>query len=102
VALTVLPISNIRTASVITYTRSDSAPARKELSRLLKSTGQMQRYELSRRVLNHSENFILSPTFYNSWGRDKVEAVRRYFLATLFENDLESESEHLDLFWSPV
>lgn len=98
-ALTVLPLSENRTVVIFSFTDRDAAIARAELRPVLESRGLEQRHAISRRLLNSCENFVISPGFYDEWSEKKRDAVRNYFLTTLFRDDLSVSGNHISLFW---
>ncbi|MBC2704882.1 hypothetical protein [Desulfobacula sp.] len=77
IALNILPISQTQTFVVISYRDVDSLHARAALDRVLTSNGFHQRYELSRFILNNCENFVMSPTYVDSWTDEKKKEERK-------------------------
>ena len=98
IALNILPISKTKTYIVISYRKSDSNHAQAALDRVLISNGFHQRYELSKFVLNNCENFVMSPRYVDSWSDEKKKAIKKYFIDTLLEGDMEFQSPELYLF----
>jgi hypothetical protein len=98
IALNVLPISAKRTFVVISWLPRDTAWVRQKFHNLLSSYGHYFRYLLSKTVLNYSENFVLSPSYFEAWPSEKRDAIRSYFIDTLMQSDLERENEYLYLF----
>lgn len=98
IALNVLPVSTDKTYVVLSYREKDANHARASLDRVINSTGMPQKYELSRLILNHCENFVISPLYLDSWSEKKKETIKDYFIKTIFEGDLEYESPELYLF----
>ena len=91
--LNVLPLDSSKTAITFSYLRSDAGQARAFFSHILKSTGFHQLYELSRLILGRCDNFVLSPSCFDGWSREKKETVRSYFLPTLFKDEAERHLE---------
>lgn len=98
IALNIFPISQTKTYVVISYRRVDSDHAQAALDRILTSKGFHQRYELSRFILNNCENFVMSPTYVDSWSDEKKKAIKGYFISTILEGDMEFQSPELYLF----
>ena len=98
VCLTVLPTSETHTAVLLSYTHEDSVPARGELRKLLKLEGTDLKRELSRRLLNHCGNFVLSPRYVASWSVEKRDVIVDLFKRTVFQNDLAFDHPELNLF----
>lgn len=98
VTLNVLPVTKNKTYIVLSYREKDADHARAALDRVINSTGVHQKYELSRLVLNHCENFVISPSYLDTWSEKKKETIKDYFIKTIFKGDLEYESPELYLF----
>ena len=97
-ALTVLPISRVKTVAVFSYLPPDASPARAVLQPVLTSTGDRQKYELSRRILNSCENFVIAPAYFDTWTDGKKRVVREYFTRTILVEEMGYESPDLGLF----
>ena len=98
VCITVLPVAKERTVALLSYLPGDAGRARLALDRVLSTKGPYQQYELSRRLINHCENFVLAPSFVESWSKDRRQLVIDLFTRTLGKNDLDFEDERLTLF----
>jgi hypothetical protein len=98
VILNVFPISDTETVAIFSYRAGDAPYARTRLERILVAEGDYQKYELSKLILNSCENFVLAPEYVCQWSAEKHKAVTRFFLQSLFQDDLEKESEHFYLF----
>lgn len=98
VALNVFPLSQGESVATFSYLKSDLPLVRDGLHKILLSTGDYQKYELSKLILNSCENFVLSPQYFDEWNTEKESGVTSYFLQTLYESNLSFESELLFLF----
>lgn len=98
VCLTVIPVEPTLTYALFSYLPDDAGLARASLSRVLQSDGAYQQYELSRRLLNHAQNFVLAPSFVGTWPAARLEAITTLFKRTLFQNDFDFDDPHLALF----
>jgi hypothetical protein len=98
VILNIIPRSNHETVVVFSYTNRDAKTARDSLGRVLNSDGEYQRYEISRLILKHCENFVISPVYFQSWTNRKRDIIRDCFAQTILEKDLEFEDADLMLF----
>ena len=98
VYLTILPMSSTETVVVLSYRDREAGLGRLRLDRVLGATGTHQLYEVSRMVLNSCENFVLSPKVFDVWDAEKREAIRSYFVHTLFRDDYGVEDERFMLF----
>jgi len=96
--LNVLPLSPTETVAVFSYLDPAGRYARRFLRPILKSNGTGQQHELSRLILGNCENFVLSPAYVDTWTAEKKEVVLRYFIRTMWENDLECNLDLLNLF----
>lgn len=98
IALNVIPVSGGATYAVLSYIDRDLNAARAWLKPVLAATGSHQRYLLSRLILERSDNFVINPALYAQWSEERREVVRRFFLATVLENDASFEDARLNLF----
>lgn len=98
IALNVLPVAAQKTLVVISWLPRDAAWLRQKFSDLLLSKGHYFRYLLSKTILKYSENFVISPGYFDDWTIEKRDAIRDYFADTLMQNDFDRENEHLYLF----
>lgn len=96
--LNILPLSESRIVAVFSYLKSDAPAARAALSRVLLAAGFHQRYEMSKRLLNSCENFVISPAHFATWSARKRLTIRDYFLRTLQRDQLDFDDEDLYLF----
>lgn len=98
VCLTVVPTLPTRTYALLSYLPHDAALARAALSRVLNSGGEYQKYELSKRILNHAQNFVLHPAFVASWSAKRLATISDLFRRTIFRNELDFDDPDLTLF----
>ncbi len=96
--INIMPITRSRTVAVLSYTRADATIARTALDRILSASGHHQRYELSKRLLNSCENFVISPEHFDTWSEHKRTVIRDYYVQTLLKDHLGHDDSHLHLF----
>lgn len=98
VAINILPVTKKKTVVILSYREKDSSHARMALDRVINSEGHHQQYEISRLLLNNCENFVICPTYFDSWSDNKKSAIRDYYIKTIFKGDLNYESPDIFLF----
>jgi len=98
VVLNVFPVSKDRTIAIFSYTKEDRTKALPALRSILLASGHKQKHELSKLILNHIENFVLSPAYFKNWTQEKTERINDYFVKTLFENAEISDDSDFMLF----
>jgi hypothetical protein len=98
VCLNILPQTAQQTVAVFSYLVEDAPLARAELARVLTASSYHQRYELSRRLLNNCQNFVVAPSYFETWTEKKRDAVIGYFAKTAFKDDFSTENPDLYLF----
>lgn len=81
--LNVAPLTPTKTAVVFSYAGPDAACVRTRLARILTASGAYQRYELSRLILEHIENFVLAPSHVAAWGDERARKVVQAFHANV-------------------
>jgi hypothetical protein len=98
VCLNILPLDAAQTLVQFSYTKPDATLARAELQNVLAASGDLQTYELSRRLLNSCQNFVLSPSYVSGWTPSKRKAILDYFVRTLLYDDFGHQNPDLLLF----
>ena len=98
VCLSLFPLDHRTTVAVFSYRPIDAPIARSHLQRVLAATGDHQKYELSRILLNHCSNFVLSPAHFESWTERKRAVVKEYFTKTILRGNLDYEHPDLNVF----
>jgi hypothetical protein len=83
VAVNVLPISDNKTMAVFSYHRDDCGLARAALNRVIGSTGEYQKYELSKLIIRKMSNFYISPSHFEGWSAAKSERIKDEFSKTV-------------------
>lgn len=84
--LNVFPTSRARTVVVFSYAKDDAALARGALAPLFAASGDYQKYELSKLVIERVENFVVSPHQFVAWGFDKSAAIAEAFASTIMDD----------------
>jgi hypothetical protein len=95
VVLNVLPVSEDKTIAIFSFAKKDAGKARLALDRNLVSTGPLQKYELSKLLIERTENFALSPSHVASWQVDKLKVIKAAFQATLFQNGIGDDERFM-------
>jgi len=93
--LNVAPIDENTTVAILSYAVDQQSTIRAALGTLLSSTGDVQKFELSKLILQRVENFALSPAVCKGWSDGKRRRILDAFKATLFE--AVPFEEHADL-----
>ncbi len=97
IALNIFPISRDETVAVFSFTDGDAEPVREYIHEILTTSGDYQKYLISRLLLLHAENFVVAPTLFDTWEDAKRDAIRDFFLQTIRYGSAE-QSEHFYLF----
>jgi hypothetical protein len=98
VALNLFPLRDTKSVAVFSYLPEDATQVRIWLGSILNSSDFYQKYLLSKAILSHCENFVLSPAYFKKWDSQKKAAVTAYFTRTLLAQGFEVESRDLFLF----
>ena len=97
VALNVFP--NNKSTSVIFSFLSEHLPeASSAFDRIWSATGTYQQYEMSKLILRKCENFVMSPTLYDSFPIDQKHAVIEYFERNTCGHTYDIDDPRLFLF----
>ena len=95
VAVNVLPINNNTTIVVFSYARMIASKVQSSLDRILTSSGDHQKYELSKLIIARMANFIVAPTHFRIWSPDKVKRLEHSFVESAVTG--RDPTEHHDL-----
>ena len=85
IALNAFPY-NGGTIALFSYLVEEKSYAQQYIQQILNASGFYQKYLISKLILQHTENFVLSPIFHNQMPADQRQAIRNFFCATLYEN----------------
>jgi hypothetical protein len=96
-ALNIFPVSAAETVAIFSFTDVDAEPVREYIRDILTSDHDYQRYLISRLLLLHAENFVVSPSLFDTWSEAKRDAIRDFSFDTIRYGSAE-QSEHLYLF----
>ena len=83
VAINILPVSETRTVAAFSYAKKDQGNVRAALDRILGSTGDVQKYELSKLVMSRISNVLISPRHYDQWGAERAKKIADAFVRTV-------------------
>lgn len=97
VALTVIPLSPTHTAALFSFKPEDAKQTRRALRSVFEAPAHDAKYQLSRTLLQRCQNFVLSPSFFESWTDARRDAVRDFFLRTLADPRIGFDSPDLIL-----
>jgi hypothetical protein len=97
VVLNVMPVSATCTLAIFSYTSEDQRKAKAMLERILVSQGEYQKYELSKLILGHIENFLVAPSHFATWGDEKKSRIRSAFKKTAMNGGFADIEDHIDL-----
>lgn len=97
VVLNVIP-SKSTTTVVFSYKASHRDYVRHSIYDILSASSYLRSYLLSKLILMHCENFVISPRCYREMGDDKKEAIKKYFMTNIFAEKTDYNDERLLLF----
>jgi hypothetical protein len=93
IALNVLPVSDVKTVAIFSYHRDDCELARAALNRVIGSSGEYQKYELSKLVIKKMSNFYISPAHFEGWSAVKAAKIKVEFTNTLLREHARNIGE---------
>jgi hypothetical protein len=96
-ALNILPVSTAETVAIFSFTDADAKPVREYIGDILGSNGDYQKYLISRMLLLHAENFVVSPSLFDTWSEAKRTMIRDFSLKTT-RFGASDQSPHFCLF----
>jgi len=97
IALNVYPNGRV-VVVLFSYLMRDRSVANAFLDRILTADGYYKQYLLSKMILQHAENFVMSPAYFEIMEPSRIEAIKKFFCATIEKNEHEHEDSNLFLF----
>jgi len=97
VALNIFPEAR-QTHVVFSFLMEEKPFAAQYVQRILDATGSYQRYLVSKLVLQHCENFAMSPTYFETLSAERRNTILAFFRRTMTGNEHDYEDPHLYLF----
>lgn len=97
VSMNILPLDNNRVLVAIGYLNEQRQFVENRIGDVLTADDGRFKYLCSKLLINYAENFVISPDYFDEWPNEKAEAVRCQFAKTMFEPDMETDSEHFHL-----
>jgi hypothetical protein len=98
IVINILPISTEKTIVLFSWLSHETEAVRTKLGHIFLATGELRKYEISKLILEHCENFILSEEFYLTWSEEKKSIIKQYFVQNL-QAKKEINDQNLMLFW---
>jgi hypothetical protein len=96
VAINILPVSETRTVAAFSCAKKDQGIVRAALDRILGSTGDVQKYELSKLVLSRISNVLISPRHFDQWGAERAKKITDAFVRTVqSQQDVEDDVDFM-------
>jgi hypothetical protein len=86
-------VSVFHSVAIFSFTKSEAGLARTALSRILEATGDQQKYELSKLIIERMENFALNPAHVAGWSTRKLDTIKAAFIATMFTNGIRDDAD---------
>lgn len=96
--LNIFPVNDATTQVVFSYAPPDASMARQMLDRILSSSGEYQKYEISKLIISRIENFLISPNVFEKWNKGKIDAIAKAFASTILNDSPLSDDSRLMLF----
>jgi hypothetical protein len=86
------------TIILLSYLRDHQKDLRPYANEIINASGEYQLYLLSKTILRYCENFVISPQHFNLFSQQKIDAIKKFYLATVTQLDLDQNDENLMLF----
>ena len=98
VSLSVFHIDTNSVAVVFTATPRDARLVDLYLDRILSSELHLQKYLISKLILQSCENFVIDPLYYDSMTKGQQEVIHQFCNRTMHRNADDFDDERLYLF----
>ncbi len=86
------------TIVIFSYLCKEKSFVLPHINNILSTSGEQQKYLLSKLILRYCENFVLSPIHFETYSNTKKEMIKEYFIKTLFHDDVDVNAEEINLF----
>lgn len=87
-----------RTIAIFSYSEKRYKAVYQAFSRIFDSTGDYLLYQLSKLILKKCENFVISPSVYESFSSQQKKIISKYFGRNICGHNFEIEDHRLYLF----
>lgn len=85
IVINILPTSKNKIIVIFSWLPHESKSAKIHLNNIIASSGELRKYEISKLILRYCENFVISPSYFETWSDEKKEKVIEYFEKNLVE-----------------
>ncbi len=86
------------TIILLSYLKDHQKDLRPYANEIINATGEDRLYLLSKTILRYCENFVISLEHFNRFSEAKKDAIKKFYLATVTQIDLDQDDENLMLF----
>jgi hypothetical protein len=97
VALNIFPKGAI-TIVIFSYLCKEKSLVLPQINDILSTSGEQQENLLSKLILRYCENFVINPNHFESFSKKKKERIKKFFIDTLFHDDVEINGIDINLF----
>ncbi len=97
VALNAFPKGDIAIV-IFSYLCKEKSLVLPHINDILSTSGEKQEILLSKLILRYCENFVINPNHFESFSKKKKEMIKKYFIDTLFHDDVEISGIDINLF----
>ncbi len=97
VVLNVFPMHG-KTHIIFSFLKNDADITAQYLGRIRSATGLYQKYLISKLILQHCDNFVMAPPYYQALSDTRRGRIREFFASTILQNRHDYEDENLYLF----
>ena len=97
VALNVFPKGD-ETIVIFSFLCKEKSFVLPHINSILSTSREQQENLLSKLILRYCENFVINPNHFESFSKTKKEMIKKYFIDTLFHDDVDVNGEEINLF----
>lgn len=94
IIMNIFPVNNRTTYAIFSSTTPEKELVDDYLSKCLNSTSFALNYEISKLIIRNSENFFVSPKYFETWQDSKKGKILKYFIETIYKDDDRDDSEY--------
>jgi hypothetical protein len=97
IVLNIIPLDENNTLAIFSFTKEEEELAEDYLTKYINGHECTLKYNISKLMIEVSDNFYLSPKFFNNWTNQKRRNILNHFTETILE-DYERDSSDYYLF----
>ena len=98
IALNVFPANHDSNVVMFTYSDRDRSKFRRQYKKIFFGSTEQRLLEISKIIIGRTENFVISPRYFNNWSEKKSNTIIHYCRITALGSEIREDDPNLCLF----